>query len=145
MGDNKSYAEMNSELDTFDNRSEPDFLGFLWDHDTSPTASLQTLGIHSLQWLLYFQPEAVNPAICIVEPLEPTEVGTYFGRAGCPGLVFTLQALADGKLTLKFPTRLRVGSAGILHVGCGLTGTGRNHQRGADACLMQTVGNGLVR
>ena len=99
-------AGTNSELETLDNRSESNFLRLLWDHDTPPAASLQTLGIHSLQWLLHFQPEAINPAVSVVEPLECTEVGTYFGGTGCPRLVFTLEALTDGELALELPTGL---------------------------------------
>ena len=80
-----------------------------------------------------------------MEPLEPTEIGTYFGRVGCPGLVFTLKTLTDSNLTLELPARLRVGSAGILRVGRGLTGAGRGHQRGANVGLVITGRNGLVR
>ena len=135
---------MISELETFDNGSESDFFGFLWDHDASPATSLQSLGGHPLQWLLHIQPEAVNPTVFIVEPLEPTEVCTYFGRIGCPGLVFALKALTDGKLALELPARLRVRGGGILRVSCGLARAGRSHQRGANAGLVITVENGLV-
>ena len=135
---------MISELETFDNGSESDFFGFLWDHDAPPATSLQSLGGHPLQRLLHLQPEAVDPTVFIVEPLEPAEVGTYFGRTGCPGLVFKLKALTDGKLALELPTRLRVGSGRILRVGRGLTGAGRSHQSGANAGLVITVENGLI-
>lgn len=136
---------MNSELEALDHGGKSDFLWFLWDHDTSPAASLQTLGIHSLERLLYLQSEAVNPAVFVVEPLEPTEVGTHFCRVGCSGLVFMLKALTDGRLTLELPTRLRVGATGVLRMGCGLTGADRCHQRAAKAGLVITARNRLVR
>jgi hypothetical protein len=136
---------MISEFETLDNASESDLLGFLWDPDASPATPSQTLGIHPLQWLLYLHPEAVNPAVFIVEPFEPAEVGTYFGRVGCPGLVPPLKALADGKLTLELPRRPQVRTTRILHVDCGMTGAGRSHQRDANAGLVTTAENGLAR
>jgi len=115
----------NSKLETLDDRSEPDFLGLLRDRGTCPAASLQTLGAHPLKRFLHFQPEAVDPAVFVVDPFEPTEVGTHLCRAGCPGLVLPSQTLADVKLTLELPTRLRAGSAGILRADHGVAGTSR--------------------
>jgi len=56
-----------------------------------------------------------------------------------------LKALTDRRLPLELPTRLRVGAAGVLRMGCGFTGADRCHQRAANAGLVITAGNRLVR
>jgi hypothetical protein len=68
-----------SKLEALYNRCKADFFGAFWDHET---ASLQSLGIHPLQWLLDFEPEAINPTIPVVDALKATEVGAYFNRVG---------------------------------------------------------------
>ena len=68
-----------SKLDALYNRCKPHFFGLFGDHEI---ASLQTLGVHPLQWLLHFEPETINPTVSIVNTLKAAKVGPYFDGVG---------------------------------------------------------------
>ena len=69
------FSVPKSKLEALYNRRKAHFLGLFGDHET---ASLQTLGVHPLQWLLHFEPETINPTVSVVNAFKPTEVGPHF-------------------------------------------------------------------